>query len=105
MFAKNVCLINESFPPVIDGVANVVVNYASILSKTYANTTVVTPFVPDADDSAFDFPVIRFPSFDMTKLLGYRAGYPFSPETIRTLEAKNFDLIHCCILLCIQCTT
>ena len=29
----NVCLLNDSFPPLIDGVANAVVNYADILLK------------------------------------------------------------------------
>lgn len=30
----NVCLMNDSFPPVVDGVANAVVNYAKILTET-----------------------------------------------------------------------
>ena len=29
----NVCLLNDSFPPLIDGVANTVLNYAEVLSK------------------------------------------------------------------------
>ena len=29
----NVCLLNDSFPPVIDGVANTVYNYADIMTK------------------------------------------------------------------------
>lgn len=95
MQKKNICLINESFPPIIDGVANVVVNYASILSDKYGAATVVTPYVPDADDSAYSFPVVRIPSFDLSKRIGYRAGYPFGAETLRLLEDKGFDLIHC----------
>ena len=76
----NVCLINDSFPPAIDGVANAVTNYAAIIAEHYGHPTVVTPYYPDADDSVYDFPVIRYPSVDMTKLVGYRAGLPFSPE-------------------------
>ena len=90
----NVCLINDSFPPAIDGVANAVTNYAQIINKGYGSTAVVTPFYPDADDSAFAFPVIRYPSVDTTKAVGYRAGIPFSPEVMNRLEGENFNLIH-----------
>ena len=90
----NVCLINDSFPPAIDGVANAVTNYAQIISQKYGRAAVVTPFYPDADDSAFAFPVIRYPSVDMTKAVGYRAGIPFSPEVMNRLKGESFNLIH-----------
>ena len=90
----NVCLINDSFPPAIDGVANAVVNYGTYLSKNHGRATVVTPYYPDADDSAFPFPVLRYPSVDVTRLVGYRAGMPFSPELMGKLEDSRFDLIH-----------
>lgn len=90
----NVCLLNDSFPPEIDGVANAVVNYAGIINRSYGSATVVTPSNPQADDSAFDFPVCRYPSLDTTRLVGYRAGMPFSPEIQRRLDEQNFDIIH-----------
>ena len=90
----NVCLINDSFPPAIDGVANAVTNYAKIIAREYGSPTVVTPYYPEADDSVFDFPVIRYPSVDMTKLVGYRAGLPFSPEIAARLEEARFDILH-----------
>ena len=90
----NICLINDSFPPAIDGVANAVTNYAKIIQNGLGNSTVVTPFYPDADDSVFDFPVLRYPSIDMTKLVGYRAGLPFSAELMDSLEKRRFDIIH-----------
>lgn len=90
----NVCLINDSFPPAIDGVANAVTNYAKFITSDHGNATVVTPFYPDADDTVFDFPVVRYPSIDVTKLVGYRAGMPFSAETMEKLEGSNFDIIH-----------
>ena len=31
----NICLLNDSFPPVIDGVSNTVYNYARILSRDW----------------------------------------------------------------------
>ena len=90
----NVCLINDSFPPAIDGVANAVTNYAQIIARDYGSPTVVTPYYPDADDSVYPFPVVRYPSVDMTKLVGYRAGMPFSPEIATKLEKAHFDIIH-----------
>ena len=90
----NVCLINDSFPPEIDGVANAVTNYASIITRDYGRTTVVTPDNPEADDSGFPFPVLRYPSVDLTKLVGYYAGFPFSPEVQKRLKGEDFDIIH-----------
>lgn len=90
----NVCLINDSFPPAIDGVANAVTNYAQIITREHGRAAVVTPFYPNADDSVYPFPVYRYPSLDMTKLVGYRAGMPFSPELMQKLKEQHFDLIH-----------
>ena len=90
----NVCLINDSFPPAIDGVANAVTNYAQIINREYGRAAVVTPYYPEADDSAFAFPVIRYPSVDTTKAVGYRAGIPFSPEVMNRLEGERFNIIH-----------
>ena len=89
-----VCLINDSFPPAIDGVANAVTNYAQIITREYGEATVVTPYYPEADDSVYPFPVVRYPSVDMTKFVGYRAGMPFSAEMMQKLEATHFDIIH-----------
>ncbi len=95
MEQRSICLINDSFPPVIDGVANAVVNYAKILTENGKKATVVTPAYPGADDSQFEFPIVRYPSVDLTKLVGYHAGLPFSSQTLETLVERDFDLIHC----------
>ena len=92
---RSICLVNDSFPPVIDGVSNAVVNYAGILHARGDHVSVVTPAVPDADDSQFPFEVVRYPSIDLTRLVGYRAGFPFSAQTLERLEQERFDLIHC----------
>ena len=60
MEQTKVCLINDSFPPAIDGVANAVVNYGTFIQKNHGKAVVVTPFYPDADDSAFPFDVVRY---------------------------------------------
>lgn len=89
----NVCLCNDSFPPLIDGVANAVVNYAQVISEKYGRCVVATPEYPGAEDR-YPFPVIRYPSIDTTRLVGYRAGMPFSPEVLNKLGGIGIDLIH-----------
>ncbi len=94
MDPKNICLINDSFPPTIDGVATAVRNYAQIITENHGHAAVVTPFYPEVDDSGYPFPVYRYPSMMLSKKLGYRAGIPFSPELMGKVRAENFDLIH-----------
>lgn len=89
----SVCLLNDSFPPVIDGVANAVLNYARIIQEGLGSTVVGVPDYPGVTDS-YSFPVVRYPSFDTTKLVGYRAGYPFSPRALDALAEFAPDIIH-----------
>ena len=89
-----VCLLNDSFPPIIDGVANAVVNYAEIIKANGGTSLVVTPDNPDADDSGLDFPVYRYPGIDARKIIGYMAGYPFSPATAKKIKNSNIDILH-----------
>ena len=44
-----VCLMNDSFPPVIDGVANAVLNYARTITEKRGECVVVTPEYPGAE--------------------------------------------------------
>lgn len=89
-----VCLVNDSFPPAIDGVANAVTNYGRVIAGELGEAVVVTPFYPNADDSAFPFPVLRYPSLDLTKAVGYRAGVPLDAELLHDLKGRGFDIIH-----------
>ena len=89
----NICLMNDSFPPTIDGVANAVLNYAENITAAGERCAVVTPAYPDVKD-AYPFPVVRYPSLNTTQLTGYRAGVPFAPETVVRLADMKFDLIH-----------
>ena len=88
-----VCLMNDSFPPVIDGVANAVLNYARIISEKRGQCAVVTPEYPGA---AYDypFPVYTYPSLDTSKAFGYRTGLPLEPRLMLRLKEENFSLIH-----------
>lgn len=88
-----VCLLNDSFPPVLDGVANTVVNYAEVIQKKLGSAIVATPSYPGVTDD-YSFPVVRYPSIDVSKSVGYRAGLPFSPATIKELTGFKPDIIH-----------
>lgn len=91
----SVCLMNDSFAPTIDGVANVVMNYAQIISKkNLGDVTVVTPEYPSVVDD-YPFDVVRYRSMNITKkICGYRAGYPFSSSKLDALSARDFNIIH-----------
>ena len=91
---RTICLLNDSFPPLIDGVANAVFNYARFIEQDHAHSLVMTPQVPGSDDSKYDFSVVRYPSIDTRKLFGYVTGYPFSPEAAHEVEAQNVSLLH-----------
>ena len=89
----NICLMNDSFPPTIDGVANAVVNYAKHITLSHGKCVVATPEYPGVTDD-YPFPVVRYPSLDTTQLTGYRAGNPLAPETIERLRRMDCNLIH-----------
>ena len=91
-----VCLLNDSFPPVIDGVVNVVMNYADYLRKDYGAEVIVgTPKYPDGDYAGYDYPVVAYPSFDTAALAsGYRTGNPFAGKAVSELSAFRPDIIH-----------
>ena len=89
-----ICLLNDSFPPVIDGVANAVMNYAKNLSSDEESSVVITPDYPGSDDSRFPYPVLRYPSLDLRKSTGYTAGIPFAPDILRSLEPYHVQLLH-----------
>ena len=90
----NVCILNDSFPPVIDGVANAALNYAEIIEKELGHCVVATPEYPGVADD-YPFPVLRYPSLNTTRLMGYRTGLPFEISTLYRLASGKPDIIHC----------
>ena len=92
--ALSIGLFNDSFPPQIDGVATVVVNYGKYLTEHGYSALVATPYAPKADDTIYNFPVVRFPSLNTTQLIGYRAGMPFDAKSMQQLKAAHFELLH-----------
>lgn len=91
-----VCLLNDSFPPVIDGVVNVVMNYADYLRRDHgAEIAVATPRYPNTDYSQYPYTVVPYPSLDVTAITsGYRAGVPFAEKEIAALSAFAPDILH-----------
>ena len=91
-----VTLLNDSFPPVIDGVANVVMNYAKILQEEkLADVMVATPAYPGAEYHSYPYWVVPYQSFDTTKIVkGYRAGTPLDVKEIVTMKEFAPDIIH-----------
>lgn len=90
----NVCLMNDSFPPIIDGVSNAIINYANVINERLGRASVVTPLYPGVEDD-YDFEVVRYRSLPITeKMCGYRMGYPFSSSALDKLVGDEYDIIH-----------
>lgn len=89
----NVLLLNDSFPPLTDGVANTVLNYARILNSRFDSAMVATPAYPGVKDD-YPFEVIRYKSFNTENRFGYRTGFPFDRVAVRRLASFDPDIIH-----------
>ena len=91
-----VVLLNDSFPPVIDGVANTVRNYADLLTAEHgALVEVTTPRYPEVDYSGHPYKVVAYPSFDVSAFThGYRAGNPMPVRELEAMSEFAPDLIH-----------
>ncbi len=91
-----VCLLNDEFPPVIDGVVNVVMNYAEYLKKDHGTDVLVgTPAYPGGDYGRYPYSVIPYQSFDTTSIMsGIRTGNPFSGKAVSAMAGFAPDLIH-----------
>ena len=92
----NVVLLNDSFPPVIDGVATAVTNYANILTETgRAKVMVGTPRYPGVDYSKYPYEVVAYHSLDTPNIAaGYRAGNPLNFKALSKLSKFQPDIIH-----------
>lgn len=85
---------NESFPPIIDGVANVVKNYAYWMNKKYGRAYVITPKHPQAKDN-YDFEVLRYSSMKVPVRSEYRFGLPKMDGVFwKELKQVPFDIVH-----------
>jgi glycosyltransferase involved in cell wall biosynthesis len=84
----------ESFPPVMDGVANVTKNYAYWIKKKYGKSFVVTPEYPAYVDDEI-FPVLRYPSIPLVGRKPYRMGIgQHNPKLWKKLSTLDVDIVH-----------
>lgn len=85
---------NDSFTPVMDGVTNVVKNYAYWLDKKYGESYVATPAYPGYIDRE-EFPVLRYYSIPLKKREPYRIGLELLDFNFRsTIKNIPFDIVH-----------
>lgn len=85
---------NDSFQPVMDGVANVTKNYAYWLNKKHGKSYVITPSFPDYRDNE-EFQVFRYFSVPVPTRPPYRLGIPQLDFTIKkNILDIPFDIIH-----------
>lgn len=85
---------NDSFPPLTDGVAQTVRNYALWLNRKYGSCCVVTPQHPLADDHE-EFQVMRFVSMPLFVVKDYKLGLPdIAFKTFHRLDTLPLDIVH-----------
>ena len=90
----DVIQFNESFPPLMDGVANVTRNYAHWIKKKYGRSYVVTPEYPAYVDDEI-FPVLRYPSLPLALRKPYRLGVgQHNPKLWKKLSTLHVDIVH-----------
>ena len=88
-------LLNDSFPPSVDGVAQAVKNYAlALYNQPDYKVSVITPRCRNARDGEYPFRIHRYAALPTPKSIGYPAGTPFSPILLRNLNNINMDLLH-----------
>ena len=91
---ESVCLLNDSFPPYLDGVANTVYNYAFELEKLGRQTSVITPGRSGAGDKDYPYSLIRYPGIPGLAPQGYVAGIPFSPAVAGAVKKLRPEVYH-----------
>ena len=91
----NVGLFNDCFPPVMDGVAVCVENYARWMQKMAGEVKVITPHVPDADYSNLDYQVLDYLSVPVPKRHPYVTGIAeIDPRFLSKISKMRFKIVH-----------
>ncbi len=91
---KTIGQFNDSFPPIMDGVAVTVANYAYWLYRMNQPVCVITPKTPDYILEE-PYPVHRYNSLPLILRKPYRIGMPDLDISFRnTLERIPFSLVH-----------
>jgi len=91
----NIGLFNECFPPVMDGVSVCVQNYAYWMQKKVGGVSVITPNVPGADYSKYDYEVLPYFSIPVPFRPPYVTGVAeVDPAFIKKIIKRSFKIVH-----------
>lgn len=91
----NIGLFNESFPPVMDGVAVCVQNYAYWMQKKVGGVSVITPNVSGADYRQYDYEVLDYFSVPVPFRQPYVTGIAeVDPAFITKIARRRFKIVH-----------
>ena len=95
MKETNIGLFNESFPPVMDGVAVCVENYARWMQERVGGVAVVTPRNPGVDYSDRDYEVLDYLSVPVPFRPPYMTGISeIDPTFLKRLLQRRFKIVH-----------
>lgn len=95
MKSYNIGLFNESFPPVMDGVAVCVENYAHWMQEKVGGVSVITPRNPGADYSDKAYEVLDYLSVPVPFRAPYVTGISeMDPAFLRQLLKRKFRIVH-----------
>ena len=92
---KNIGLFNESFPPVMDGVAVCVENYAHWMQEKVGGISVITPRNSGADYSDKHYEVLDYMSVPVPFRAPYVTGISeIDPVFLKQLFKRRFKIVH-----------
>ena len=92
---RNVGLFNESFPPVMDGVAVCVENYAHWIQEKVGGVSVVTPRKLGAHYSQYPYEVLDYASVPVPFRHPYVTGIAQIDPLLRAkLRRRQFKIVH-----------
>ncbi len=92
---KNIGLFNESFPPVMDGVAVCVENYAHWIQEKVGGVSVITPRNSGADYSDKHYEVLDYMSVPVPFRAPYVTGISeMDPIFLKQLFKRRFKIVH-----------
>ena len=92
---NNIGLFNESFPPIMDGVAICVENYARWMQEKVGGVSVITPHISGADYSDKTYEVLEYMSVPVPFRKPYVAGISeIDPLFMRQLLKRRFKIVH-----------
>jgi glycosyltransferase involved in cell wall biosynthesis len=92
---SNILLSSDAFPPVMDGVAVCVQNYAYWMQKKVGGVSVITPNVYGTDYKSLDYRVLDYLSVPVPFRKPYVAGVPpMDPVFMARLTKQKFKIVH-----------